>query len=257
MTDRKNILQGLEDAEDRIFLSHMLDLKEKSEKTQRIMYSSFLTPGQKILAEGRLSSLCDMRFSGGFKDAERVMAAFVPNEWDEEDYPFCGLEIKNLGKRELTHRDYLGSILRLGISRSLVGDIAVSEDGATVVISRDIADFILMNLSKVGSSGVRLGLLEKERVGDIVRNFKVSSVTVSSMRFDCVLSAATGKSRSAVSSLISEGIAEVNYTAEKNTSRLIKSGDVISLRGFGKFIAETDLATTKKGRIHVNIRKYI
>lgn len=257
MTDRDKVLKSVADSEDRLFLSSVCDKLDKSEKIQSCVYTRFVTPRQAMLVKERLSGYTDIRFFGGYDGAERVMVSFVPNDWEVPNFPLLCIKIKNIGKKELGHRDYMGSILSLGISRELVGDIVITDEGALVFVCREISDFIMQNLTKVASSGVRLTLCENTEDIKVERNFKVISATVSSMRLDCVISAATGKSRSGASASVSEGLVSVNYDEEKNVSRIIKDGDTISLRGFGKMIVNTDLYLTKKGRIHINIRKYI
>lgn len=257
MTDRKAVLHGITDTEERMFLSHICDMCDKSEKTLRVMYSKFMSPRQELLVKERLAPLYDIRFFGGFEGAQRVMAAVVPNDWEECEFPMCAVRADNLGKRELTHRDYLGSILALGITRDNIGDIATSEDGAYVFMCRDIAEYIMTNLTKVASSGVRLTREDDFSKVEVTVNFKVVSATVSSMRLDCIVSAATGKSRSVSASFIAEGLVNVNYTPVKSVSYMVKDKDVLSVRGFGKAVVETDMTLTRKGRTHINIKKYV
>ncbi len=256
MLDRKTVLWGITDTDQRLCLSHLCDRLDASEKTQRTTYTRFLTPLEANLARERLSSY-DVRFSGGFDGAERVMAAFVPNEWEDIDFPLCAIKIKALGERKLSHRDYLGSLLSLGIERELVGDIVILDDGAAVVVCREIAEFIMMNVSKVASSGVRLSLMEDASSLGSQKSFKEISATVSSMRLDCVVSALASFSRSKAAECISRSNVNVNYKTQESVSYIVKDGDVISVRGYGKAIVETNLALTKKGRVHINIRKYI
>ncbi len=257
MIDRKQALWGINDDEDKLFLSRMCDLAQKSENTYSIMYSKFLNPKQQMLVTERISPYTNVVFWGGFEGADRVMAAFVPTEWDEPDYPITGIKAIPTNKRTYSHRDYLGSVLALGITRELMGDIIITDDGAVFVVMRDIADFIMMNLTRVATATVKLSAIGDLSEFSKQTRFKESSVTVSSLRFDCVLSAAANKSRADSASFIEMGLASINYEVVKNTSRQIKSGDVISLKGFGKVIVETDGTLTKKGRIHINIKKYV
>lgn len=254
MTDRNAVLRSVTDSEDKLFLSSACDKCDRSEKIQKTVYTRFMTPRQALLLRDRIPNI---RFFGGYSDGERVMAAFVPNEWEDVRFPICAIKIKNIGKKQLGHRDYMGSILALGITRELIGDIVVTDEGAIVFVCEEIADFITDNLTKVASSGVRLTLCENTEDIQIQRDFKEISATVSSMRLDCIISAALGKSRSMAVSFISEGLVNVNYDTEKSVSRVVKDKDVISVRGFGKMIINTDLYLTKKGRIHINIQKYI
>jgi len=257
MIDRKQILWGITDEEDKYFLSKMCDLAQKADTTCRIMYSKFLNPGQQMLLKERANFFGNMEFFGGYENSDRCIVSFLGSQWDECDYPICALKICPTSKKTYSHRDYLGSILALGIDRELTGDIVMCPDGAYVFVLKDISDFICMSLSKVANSSVKINL--EEDLSKIVsaRRFKETDVTVSSLRFDCVLSAASNKSRSVSAECITEGLATVNYSVVKNVSYQIKNGDVISLKGFGKVIVETDGFLTKKGRIHLKLKKYI
>lgn len=257
MTDRKQVLWGISDGEDKLFLSKMCDLCDRSETTGRIMYSRFLNPKQQMLVRERLSDLYDIRFFGGYDEADRAVAAFVPNEWEEICYPVAAIKICPTNKRNYSHRDYLGAVLSLGIVRELTGDIVIVDDGAIMAVLTDIADFIMQNLTGVASSGVSLAYIEDMSFLRDIRSFEHVSSTVSSMRLDCVLSAAVNRSRSQASSLIEEGLTSLNYEVTKNTSRTVRDGDVISVRGFGKFEVRSEGYFTKKGRIHVEFKKYV
>ena len=114
-----------------------------------------------------------------------------------------------------------------------------------------------MNLKKVASDTVRITRLTADEDVKIERNFKESDLTVSSLRLDCVLSAATGMSRSKSAEAVEEGLCTVNYNTAKDIRLNISDGDILSVRGFGKMIIQTDKSLTKKGRIHIKVKKYI
>ena len=147
MADRKRILFGITDEEDRLFLSRMCDIAEKSLDSHKIMFSRFLNPGQKMLCEERLRQDFPVAFFGGYDDAERCVAAFG-EMWEEPAYPIVAVRIDVRGKKTLSHRDYLGSVLSLGIIREHVGDILVNDNGAVMFVTEEIADFVneLQNL---------------------------------------------------------------------------------------------------------------
>lgn len=257
MIDKKQLLWGITKDEDKLMLSRMCDLAMRAEKSGRYMYSRFLNPGEQMLVESRKTLLGEVSFFGGYEGADRCVASFAGEDWDEIRYPITALKIIPSSKKAYSHRDYLGSLLALGIDRELTGDIVTTDDGAYVFVMEDIADFIEMNLFKVASSTVKIVPVDNPEEIAAKRQFKETSATVSSLRFDCVLSAAANKSRSVSASLIEEGLASVNYEVVKNTSFQIKDKDVISLKGFGKLIVETDGTLTKKGRIHLNFKKYV
>ena len=255
MIDRKQVLWGITEDEDKLFLSRMCDLLQRSEDIYKILYTKFLNPRQQLLIKDRLHG--DIRFFGGYEGAERLVAAFVPSEWEEPEFPIAAVKISPTNKRVYSHRDYHGSLLGLGITRELIGDIVVDGSSATVILMEDMADFVMMNLTGVASAKVRITEVKDMAYLASMRSFKESDVTVSSLRFDCVLSAVANKSRSETASLIASGMASVNYDVSKNPSLKINSGDIISLRGFGKALIETDGNLTKKGRIHIKIKKYV
>ena len=240
-----------------MFLSKMCDLAQKAENTGRIMYSKFLNPAQCHLVNDRLSRFSEVSFFGGYEDPDRSVAAFKADTWEEFRYPVKAIKIVPSSKKQYSHRDYLGSILALGIDRELTGDIVIADDGAFVFVLEDICEFISMNLFKVANTTVKIFPVDDPESIVSNKRFKETSVTVSSLRFDCVLSAVAGKSRTASADYIVQGLASVNYEVVKNTSFQIKDGDVISLKGYGKVIVQTDGALTKKGRIHLELKKYV
>ena len=113
-----------------------------------------------------------------------------------------------------------------------------------------------VNLDKVANGSVKCVPCEVTDVF-VERKFDVSSSTVASLRLDCVLAAAIGKSREAVSQLITRGLVQHNYEVAKSVSARVASGDTISARGFGKMIIETDSSTTRKGRVRIEIKRFV
>lgn len=255
MADRKKILWGITDDEERLFLSKMCDIAEKSEVSHKVMFSRFLNPGERMLIESRMADDFSFSFFGGFDDAERTIVAFG-NAWEDIEYPLCAVKIECRGKKALSHRDYLGSVLSLGIKREHVGDILVKDTDALMFLTDEISDFVLMNLNRIASQTIKIYVTDDLSQFETQRRFKEADITVSSMRLDCVLSAVTGRSRSQSVSLIEEGLCNVNYSTVKNVRAQVKDGDIIAVRGFGKCVIETDNALTKKGRIHIKIKKY-
>lgn len=256
MIDRKKLLSSVALDEDKLLLARLCDLCQKAESSGRRMYSKFLNPGEIMLAKEKFSFVSHLDFFGGYEGADRCVAAFGDSSWDMTPYPISILKISPLGKKEYTHRDYLGSLLSLGIERELLGDIVMSDGSAFVFALSDICDFISMNLLKIASSPVKISF-EKElpkELGDL--RFETVSATVSSLRLDSVVSAITKKSRAVSSDLISQGKVSLNYKEETSSSKQIKDKDTVAVRGFGKAIIETSGNLTKKGRIHINIKKY-
>lgn len=253
--NKTNLLQGL-DGDEKILISHILDLAERCEKAGVVMYSPFLNPREVSLATARCKGNFIIKSFGGYSDAERKIIAFCPDSDDDVYYPIVAVKITAKDGSVFSHRDYLGAVLSLGIKREKIGDIVVENDCAIVFCDRTVAEFICLNLDKVASGGVVCAICELEDI-KVERKFEEQGASVASLRLDCVLSAAIGKSREVSCDLISRGLVQVNYDIAKSTSARIKSGDVISARGYGKMIVDTDCSTTRKGRIKINIRHFI
>lgn len=258
MINKSKIISASDSDEIKLILSRACDLYDKAERTSKPFYTKFISPADSSLIYSRFpKSELSLRLIGGYDDAERCICAFYKYE-DELYPPICALKFNMKSKTaEPTHRDYLGSLLSLGIKRETLGDIIVSEGGAIVFCLAEIADYIIDNLTKIGGSGVRIEIASDD--ADIVpkRQYEERFATVSSLRCDGVVSSVTGLSRAKAAELIERGLVAVNYNSVASQSALMKDGDVFSIRGYGKFRLQTDGRLSKKGRLHINLLKYI
>lgn len=207
---------------------------------------------------------------GGYDSAERQMAAFIPEALslcfgksgpapEEISYPFRAVKIAPLNRRfseKLTHRDYLGAILNLGIERAKIGDILPMEESALVFVHQDMAGFIADQLVRVRHTSVTVSEVD---LGDVSYTpaFEELKGTVSSVRLDSLLPLAFSSSRSRLSGLIEGAKVYVNGKLITSNAYQVKDDDVISVRGMGKFRYKGALSRTKKNRIYVVIHKYI
>lgn len=255
--NKADIIKSAKDTQEKLMLSHMYDLYLRSDRINQPTFSDFLTPYECVRVEECFGRVCTLSFAGGYDDAERRIAVF--GEFDEfcHSYPFLKLKVYSKNKAVASHRDYLGSVLSLGINRSKIGDILIFDSYAVIFCMEDMADFLIYNLDKVNNNKVIAEPYYEELVFDDNKRFKEEDYTVSSLRLDCVISAFTKKSRTLASEYIKEKRVSVNYTPGENPSMKIASGDVISVRGYGKGIIYTDNLLTKKGRIHIKIKYYI
>ena len=246
-------------AERRLLVSRLFDLSAAAEKTGRLAYGRFMTPpeyafAQTVAVNGGLSAV----FDGGFDGAERVCAMFLP-EWGEkelksrEDYPLCALTIACLGEKSLSRRDFLGALLGLGLKREMLGDIIVGEGSAEAVVFHEIADFIVYNLEKVGSSRVRAGRSGLSSLSRAQESGRMIYGTVASVRLDAVARLAYNISREDAKELIASGGIMVNHTVVLDPDRRLSAGDLLSVRGYGRARLAEAGELTKKGRIKVGV----
>lgn len=207
---------------------------------------------------------------GGYPTAERRRAFILPEFLEEtENYseiaPFCDAEpiaclfVAESGYKKLSHRDYLGSVLSLGIDRSVVGDIVLSAEagGAYIFCDGGIADFISMELSKVGGDTVKVKRVEISEDFSPKRALSHISDTVASARVDCVVAALCSLSREKASAAVRSGLVEVEYETEDAPDRVIVPPCVMSVRGYGKFVINSLSEHTRKGRIRLDADKYV
>ncbi|MBR2405063.1 MAG: hypothetical protein IKA95_05350 [Clostridia bacterium] len=255
MINKKKILASANSDELKLVLSHACDLYTKAEFSGRAFFTKFLTPSDACEIKARFPSE-SVSFFGGYDDAERVVASFGEVQ-DKSEYPIKVIDVRQKGGKELSHRDYLGTVLSLGIGREMVGDIIVREGGAYVFCLADIAPFIADSLCKIGGAGVRTDVLDDIFDVSFERKYETRGATVSSLRLDCVVSAACGKSRAASSELVARSLVSVNYKEANSVSLAIKDGDILTVRGHGKFLIKTDSRLTRKGRIYIDILKYV
>ena len=128
-----------------------LDLGRTAYQRGIVTYSDFLNLNEQNILYGIRQELSGLKLEsfGGYETAERQMAAFVPDALLFcPEYPIACLRITPLHKRfaeKLSHRDYLGAVLNLGLERSRTGDILVEEEKAFLFCQRNIADFICEN----------------------------------------------------------------------------------------------------------------
>lgn len=204
---------------------------------------------------------------GGYDLAERQMAAFLPDalsfsgmdDMESLGFPFSAVSIEPLHEKYsqiLTHRDYLGAILNLGIERSKSGDILVEGNKAVLFIHSGLSDFLQEELTRVKHTSVRLC---KVNLSDYHYSPRFEEVrgTVASVRLDSLLSLAFSSSRTKLGGLIEGAKVFVNGKLMTTNSYQVKEEDIISVRGMGKFKYKGMLSRTKKNRIFVIIHKYI
>ena len=261
--------------------ARILDAIEKSRKGT-VALISFLTPGERLRAERLLEHLGAYEqawFFGGYPGAERVCLFLLPEylsdmlsapasecdtlelrellaeELAEAVVAVC---IKGSGFRKLTHRDYLGAVLGLGIQRDAVGDLAVQDESRAVLFcSRTIADFLKSDLTKVGSDTVKCAdYVPDDRFTD-GRHYAPISDTVASTRLDCVVAALCNLSRDAAQCAIRTGLVEVNYEIAEKADLSLSAPAAISVRGYGKFILRSFAGETRKGRLRLRADKLI
>ena len=253
----KNYSNGNSEKEVHLLERRLIDLSRVAYQRDIITFTDFLNLNeQNILHTLPKDSLyTGYILFGGYASAERQMAAFIPEALslrygkknllpEELGYPFQAVEIcpRNIRFAEdLTHRDFLGAILNLGIERSRTGDILLEEHRAYLFAQTEIAELVSRELSNVRHTPVKCRLTELEGVEYVPRTEAV----------------AFSSSRSRLSGLIEGAKVFVNGKLITSNGYQVKENDLISVRGMGKFRYIGTGGKTKKNRLSVEIERYI
>lgn len=271
-----------------MFRGRVSDLVEASEYT--VKTSGFLSPLEQRIAFDTAKSLGAVQrcfFWGGAPEAERRILVMIPDWMAPEEPVVCGpfdeeredvlreiilsgadggeisdavcaVEISSEGFRDLEHKDYMGAILGLGIKRELLGDIVAAEGGPAVAfLLKSAVSFVEENLEKAGREGVKVEPAELPEGYRIPREFEVMTDTVMSLRLDGLVKSLCKLSREDAAALVEKGEVTLNYIVETEKDAPVSKGDVISVRGHGKFIYDGDRGVNRRGRIRFDARKYI
>lgn len=194
---------------------------------------------------------------GGSSACERVVFGAFPAHLSaqEQAFPIAAVTASFRKCDELSHRDFLGALLGLGLQRDALGDFLLEDGRCVFFIKEELCPFVLEQLKKVGRTGVvlRQGAELPLPQG---RGFDKFSFVVASLRLDCVVAALTGLSREKAAVIITSGLVACNAEPAHAVSQPVHAGDKLSVRGKGKFVIDTADAVTKKGRLRIYGRKY-
>lgn len=198
---------------------------------------------------------------GGYEYAERQMAVFAADALLlPDDFPFSALCIRPLAPKfaeSLTHRDYLGAIMHLGVERSRLGDFIVKGQECFFFCHNQICSFVMNECTRVRHTGVVCTYATGEEIQKFTTpSFAELKGSVASVRLDAVLALAFRTSRNVMNRLVFDGLVSVNGRLTQNSSHILKEGDVVSARGYGKFIFAQVLSETKKGRFMIHVRLF-
>ncbi len=198
---------------------------------------------------------------GGADGAERIMVRFgSPVELGYEiPFPIATLKVEPLSQKfadRLTHRDFLGAILNLGIAREKLGDIVIIDNVGYVFASEDISDYILRELSRVKHTDVKVTVTDTLPSGSLYRT-EQKRIQLASERLDAIIAKSLGLSRDESLTLFKRGLVFVSGRQIDSPSHTPKEGDVISVRGHGRMIYRGADSTTRKGKLSVTVEMYV
>ncbi len=281
------------DADERVALARALDQMDRAGKRSIPCATQFLSPAQRAALELVLASFTSLThvqahgftrsatrplptrpaslgsrggpsylFHGGFEGAERTVCVFLPDwqgpeDWMAEDelaaieaaYPPTGAE--------LTHRDLLGGLMGIGLTRERVGDILVGETAAQIVCLREAAPIILAQFDQAGRYRLRLRQIPLAELAPAPAEVKVIHDTVSTLRLDAVLASGFSLARGRAAEAVTGGRVSLNHRECLKPDKPVGEGDVLTCRGLGKCVVKTVGGQSRKGRIIIEIERYL
>lgn len=243
------------------FPEHIRDLSERSERRSVFVFSQFLTLDERSVVIAMEKELCPVSFFGGTPGCERVMARFGSSDefGYEEPFPIVCIKLSPLNKRfaeELTHRDILGAVMSLGLVRSQIGDIAVSGDRAFLFTVSDKAEYICTELKRIRHTDIKCAVTEFDENEPLYKT-EPKTVICASDRLDCIVAAAYNLSRTVSGELFEGGRIFINGRQILSPSARPKTGDIVSVRGKGRFVYRGVSAETKKHRFVTELEMYV
>ena len=256
--------------EERLILARAEDLIRRSSDRNIPLHTGFLDAQQQGLLRrsfGTVNGDPTLVYCGGYEDADRVVLAVLPDYiTDPDSYLSEVLAVLRVSVskgsaasksgRPLTHGDYLGALLGLGIERSVCGDILVREDGADLIVLADMADFLLQNFTTAGRAHLSLARVPLSDL--IVPELSCREIhdTVASLRLDAVLASAFRISRGKAAEYIRQGLVFVDHLEAGKTDQPVAEGAELVIRHHGKARLLEAGSRSRKGRINVTIARY-
>lgn len=225
----------------------------------RPYFIGFLDEREAVVCEDILirEHYTDYLFWGGYEEAERRLLGLFPNYLapDESVFPLSRFNFHFREADSLSHRDFLGSFMGLGVERDVIGDILVGKGTCTAFIRWEMESYFLQNIKKIGHTGVKISLNTDEPL-QLKREFVEISGVVASPRLDCLVALLCHTSREKAAAMITSGLVTINHREILSVSERLNESDVLSVRKQGKFIIDKLGPFTSKGRLAVKCRKY-
>ncbi len=260
--DRIKLTNHIREEELKLKMYRVIDICASVLKYYEPKSTEFLNPYEVENAIAILNTEPELAFQvdGGIRDSERAILCVYPYFMDGNsvDTGVRFLQIDgNFKFSSVTHRDYLGSLMGLGIKREKIGDIFVHESFCQVIVSSDICDYIIINYDKVGINRVKVKEITRSELQKKENEYDEKVISVSSARLDAVVSATYNISRQESMKLINADFVTVNYKKIGQASKILEEASIISVRRKGKFILSEIGNITKKGKIKIKIKKIV
>lgn len=264
----RNIINKYKNEKDRLLISKLIDKIRFCETRNKIQTTDFLDEIEQKLLENFLKSqkISNYFFTGGFGEAERRILIIYPEKLENiisninlnEYINSVRIELPNEMHGEYSHKNYLGGLMKLGISREKIGDILVDENGADILVMPEILKFLIINIpSLTRFSKSKIEQIELQNLRKIEIKTQNIKITVASMRLDNIVSELARCSRGKANELLAQERVLLNHEIIEKPSKEVKENDTITIRGKGRFIVKNIVGNSRKGRLFIEVEKFI
>lgn len=287
--EKQEILKQFPKQEDKLLISKIIDKLKFVNNKNQIQYTDFLDTYQQSIVIKALSLIGENKYvlDGGYDEAERKVLFMYPDKLKDiflsedlnEEYNENINQNSNLKENNTVinqnvkvisiilpqdlqgtyhHSEYLGGIMKLGIKREKIGDIIVNETGADILVLDEMADYLKLHLQDL-TRFQKAEILIKEISELTILPVKKEEIVIliPQMRLDVIISEILHMSRSKADEIVSEERVFVNYELKTKNATMLKQGDILTVRGKGKFEIGEVLFQTSKGKLRLQVNKYV
>lgn len=263
--DRKVINKN---EKDKLLISKVTDKIKFCETKNKIQSTDFLDETEQKIVDRflRMQKISNYFYTGGYEEAERKILIIYPEKLYDvisninlNDFiNTIRIILPNEMQGEYSHRNYLGGIMKLGIAREKIGDIIVDEKGADILVTPEMTKFLLTNISSLTRfSKSKIEKINLEELKKIEIKTEKIKITVSSMRLDNIVAEIAKCSRGKANEILEQERVLVNHEMIKKSSKEIKEKDIITIRGKGRFVIKNIVGNSRKGRLFIEVEKFI
>ncbi|MEA4920265.1 MAG: YlmH/Sll1252 family protein [Clostridiaceae bacterium] len=241
-------------------LPRLKDLWARCLNKSIVTNTFFLTPREQMEALSFCRSIgAPIYFFGGYMESERKMAFFLPDYINCDTFdpsPYIKAVWAKTPFASLSHRDFLGSLMAIGIERECIGDIIVKAQEAWFFLTPAITPHVIDTMVRVGRDGASLSELPLTDLPTFTSEIQEQTFTVQSMRADAIVAGIFRLSRSSCQELFAKGDININYFPCMDKDDPVSVGDIISLHHYGKAKILSADGKSKKGRTFVTAGIY-
>ena len=271
--NKQELLKQYSKEEDKFLVAKILDKIQFTSQKNQIQTTHFLDGYEQKIAQNVLQQVKYKTaiFYGGYKEAERKILFLFPErlfallkstlqeeKMIQKEMKAISIHLPNDLKGKYQHRDYLSGLMKLGIKREKIGDILVRENGADILAQEDILDYLLVNLPEL-TRFQKAEIFPKEisKLEIVPIKLEKMTIMVPQLRLDVVISELLHTSRTKANEVISQERVLVNYEVKTKNATILQTGDLLTVRGKGKFKIGEIINQTSKGKLRVEVEKYM